>query len=142
MSIALDSVYGAPHRHPHQARPPTTTQVVMQAVQECQDSRAVRVRYLAIRVWWLSSGAAFEEGIRDLDTWFAFWHFRYRQWGGFMQLVSTHPLSISFFGVNFFFGIFLGFFGFFLVFWCQFRLLAYFCTNHTHYILLTSLKIS
>jgi hypothetical protein len=46
-------------------------------------------RYLAIRAWWLSSGAVSEEGIRDLDTWLAFWHFRYRQWGGFMQLVST-----------------------------------------------------
>jgi hypothetical protein len=48
-------------------------------------------RYLAIRAWWLSSRAASEEGIRDLDTWLAFWHFWYRQWGGFMQLVSTHP---------------------------------------------------
>jgi hypothetical protein len=23
-----------------------------------------------------------------LDLWLAFWHFRYRQWGGFMELVS------------------------------------------------------
>jgi hypothetical protein len=35
-----------------------------------------------------------------------------------MQLMNTHPLSISFFGVNFFFGLFWVFwvFGFFLFF--------------------------
>jgi hypothetical protein len=45
-------------------------------------------RYLAIRAWWLSSGATSEEGLSRLELWLAFWHFRYRQWGGFMQLVS------------------------------------------------------
>jgi hypothetical protein len=45
-------------------------------------------RYLAIRAWWLSSGATSEEGLGRLELWLAFWHFRYRQWGGFMQLVS------------------------------------------------------
>jgi hypothetical protein len=29
-------------------------------------------RYLAIQAWWLSSRAASEEGIKDLDTWLAF----------------------------------------------------------------------
>ena len=47
-------------------------------------------RYLAIRAWWVSSGAASETSLRSLDLWLAFWHFRYRQWGGFMQLVSTY----------------------------------------------------
>lgn len=47
------------------------------------------MRYLAIRAWWLSSGAASEDAISRLDLWLAFWHFRYRQWGGFMQLVSS-----------------------------------------------------
>jgi hypothetical protein len=32
-------------------------------------------RYLAIRAWWLSSGAASEDVIRDLNLWLAFWHF-------------------------------------------------------------------
>jgi hypothetical protein len=45
-------------------------------------------RYLAIRAWWLSSGVSSEDAIRDLNLWLAFWHFRYRQWGGFMQMVS------------------------------------------------------
>jgi hypothetical protein len=36
-------------------------------------------RYLAIWAWWLSSGAASEDAIRDLILWLAFWHFRYRQ---------------------------------------------------------------
>jgi hypothetical protein len=45
-------------------------------------------RYLAIRAWWLSSGATSEDGLGRLELWLAFWHFRYRLWGGFMQLVS------------------------------------------------------
>jgi hypothetical protein len=45
-------------------------------------------RYLAIRAWWLSSGATSKEGLGRLELWLAFWHFHYRQWGGFMQLVS------------------------------------------------------
>jgi hypothetical protein len=32
-------------------------------------------RYLAIRAWWLSSGADSEDAIRDLNLWLAFWHF-------------------------------------------------------------------
>jgi hypothetical protein len=44
-------------------------------------------RYRAIRAWWLSSGATTIEGLNRLELWLAFWHFRYRQWGGFMQLV-------------------------------------------------------
>jgi hypothetical protein len=45
-------------------------------------------RYLAIRAWWLSSEATTEQGLSRLELWLAFWHFRYRQWDGFMQLVS------------------------------------------------------
>jgi hypothetical protein len=45
-------------------------------------------RYLAIRAWWLFSGATSEEGLSRLELWLAFWHFRYHQWDGFMQLVS------------------------------------------------------
>jgi hypothetical protein len=44
-------------------------------------------RYRAIRAWWLSSGATTEQGLSRLELWLAFWHFRYRQWGGFIQLV-------------------------------------------------------
>ena len=59
-------------------------------------------KYLAIRAWWLSSGAASEEGLPRLELWLAFWHFRYRQWGGFMQLVN--PLTThSFLSCQFFF---------------------------------------
>jgi hypothetical protein len=51
-------------------------------------------RYLAIRSWWLSSGAANEEALHHLDHWLAFWHFRYRQWGGFMDMVSEVTFSM------------------------------------------------
>lgn len=47
-------------------------------------------RYLAIRSWWLSSGAATDDALFRLEQWLAFWHFRYRQWGGFMQLVRPN----------------------------------------------------
>jgi hypothetical protein len=47
-------------------------------------------RYLAIRSWWFTSGAAMESEIPLLDAWLAWWHFRYRQWGGYMNLVSLH----------------------------------------------------
>jgi hypothetical protein len=50
-------------------------------------------RYLAIWAWWLSSGVASEDAIRDLNLWLTFWHFRYCQWGGFMQMVSLSSLA-------------------------------------------------
>jgi hypothetical protein len=43
--------------------------------------------YLQLKAWWYSSGAADEDSIRELEDWLAFWHFRYRQWGGFMETV-------------------------------------------------------
>ena len=58
--------------------------------------------YLAIRAWWLSSGAATEEQIQELNDWLGFWHFRYRQWGGFMQLVS---FSFLYFLLNYSFSL-------------------------------------
>ena len=36
------------------------------------------MRYLAIKAWWLSSGACSGEGLKRLELWLAFWHFRYR----------------------------------------------------------------
>jgi hypothetical protein len=35
---------------------------------------------------WLSSIAANDDGVQQLDDWLGFWHFRYRQWGGFFDL--------------------------------------------------------
>jgi len=54
-------------------------------------------RYLAIKAWWLSSGAPTKGGLRSLELWLSFWHFRYRQWGGFMQLVSNVFIRTSVF---------------------------------------------
>ena len=45
-------------------------------------------KFLAIRAWWMSSGAATGKGLSNMETWLSFWHHRYRQWGGFMELVS------------------------------------------------------
>ena len=46
------------------------------------------VLYLGIKGWWLSSRAAAEEDLRELDGWLGFKHFRYGQWGGFMDMVK------------------------------------------------------
>ncbi len=43
--------------------------------------------YLEIKAWWYSSTAASKPAIRELRDWLAFWHFRYHQWGGFMEMV-------------------------------------------------------
>jgi hypothetical protein len=51
-------------------------------------------RYFAIRAWWLSSGAMTEQGLSRLELWLAFWHFHYRQWSGFMRLVSCLFISL------------------------------------------------
>jgi hypothetical protein len=48
--------------------------------------------YQELRTWWYSSGAATEDAIRELEEWLAFWHFRYRQWGGFMETVIPSTL--------------------------------------------------
>jgi hypothetical protein len=47
-------------------------------------------RYLAIKAWWASSNCTSEEGLKHLQLWLALWHFRYRQWGGFMELVRLY----------------------------------------------------
>ena len=52
----------------------------------------VNTRYLAIHSWLLSNEAASDIDVSDLDTWLGWWHFRYRQWGGYMQLVSAYVL--------------------------------------------------
>jgi hypothetical protein len=48
----------------------------------------VDIKYHVIRAWWLSSGATTEEGMYSLSEWLGFWHYRYRQWGGHMLIVS------------------------------------------------------
>ena len=54
-------------------------------------------RYLAIKAWWASSNCTSEEGLKHLQLWLAFWHFRYLQWGGFMELVNPLHDSLLFF---------------------------------------------
>jgi hypothetical protein len=51
-------------------------------------------RYLAIKAWWVSSNCTSEDGLKHLQLWLAFWHFRYLQWGGFMELVCLLRDSI------------------------------------------------
>ena len=54
-------------------------------------------RYLAIKAWWASSNCTSEDGLKHLQLWLAFWHFRFLQWGGFMELVHHPYHSLLFF---------------------------------------------
>ena len=77
------------------------TSLQFQHKQLCKDYKDAKTideaetKYHVIRSWWLSSGVATEEGILGLSEWLGFWHFRYRQWGGHMILVSASLLCIS-----------------------------------------------
>lgn len=53
-------------------------------------------KYLQIKAWWYSSGAASEDSLKELELWLAFWHFRYRQWGGFMETVSLTSIFFEY----------------------------------------------
>jgi hypothetical protein len=43
--------------------------------------------YNALRAWWVSAGIVSEKALNKLELWLAFWHYRIRQWGGFMTQV-------------------------------------------------------
>ena len=43
----------------------------------------------AIRAWWFSSGAVSESGLKELNDWLNFWHFRFHQWGSFVSEVRS-----------------------------------------------------
>ena len=78
-------------------------------------------RYLQIKAWWYSSGAASEESLRELELWLAFWHFRYRQWGGFMETVS-HSTMFLIFHAHQYRKLYYYFFGFHLkIYFCSLR---------------------
>ena len=62
-----------------------------------QSMDEAEARYLAIKARWMSSNCTSDDCFRHLDLWLAFWHFRYRQWGDFMELVCTILFSLLFF---------------------------------------------
>ena len=76
------------------------TSLQFQHKQLCKDYKDAKTideaetNYHVIRSWWLSSGAATEEGILGLSEWLEFGHFRYRQWNGHMILVNASSLCI------------------------------------------------
>ena len=64
-------------------------------------------RYLAIKAWWSSSNCTSEDGLKHLQHWLAFWHFRYLQWGGFIELVHILHDSLLVFLVFSFLSLYL-----------------------------------
>ena len=78
------------YKHTHKPIKQSLQQQHIALYKQYKESKSVdeaEIRYLAIRSWWLSSGATTEDSIHHLDHWQAFWHFRYLQWGGFMTMV-------------------------------------------------------
>jgi hypothetical protein len=53
---------------------------------EAKTAWASKELYHCLGDMWLSSIAANDDGVQQLDDWLGFWHFRYRQWGGFFDL--------------------------------------------------------
>ena len=62
--------------------------VLCKHYKDSKTSAKADVRYLTIKVWWQSCGAADESSLKQFEQWLAFWHLRYRQWGAVMQMVS------------------------------------------------------
>jgi len=82
--------------------------VLCKQYKDAGSSDEAETRYLAIRAWWSSSNATSENGLYHLGLWLSYWHHRYRQWGGFMELVSTSFLWLFSGSSNVYFTIFLG----------------------------------
>ena len=79
-------------------------QRLCQQYKNAKSMEEAETKYLEIRAWWMSSDVATEQMLPRLELWLTFWHFRYRQWVGFMKLVSLYLplyfLSSSFFLVQ------------------------------------------
>ena len=92
MFVALEYLSSQAYAEVHQGSIPTPTYYFVQTIQRFREHGPSRGPLLAIRSWWLSSGAAVEEALHHLDHSLAFWHFQYHQWGGFMDMVSESLL--------------------------------------------------
>jgi hypothetical protein len=42
----------------------------------------------SIKAWRFSSGSVSEAGLKELNNWMDFWHFRFKQWGSHISHVS------------------------------------------------------
>jgi len=81
----LNDIIKQTYREAHSARVPGDSQEALQA----KSMVKAEEKYLGIKGWWLASRATSKEALCKLNyDWFGFWHFRYRQWGGFLELVS------------------------------------------------------
>ena len=50
--------------------------IVCQQYKNVKSMAEAETKFLAIRAWWMSSGAATEQALSRLELWLAFWHFR------------------------------------------------------------------
>ena len=51
--------------------------------QKCKTKVDANTAMEAIKAWWYSSGGVLEGGLKELNYWMNFWHFRFYQWGSF-----------------------------------------------------------
>jgi hypothetical protein len=66
--------------------------ILCQQYKNAKSMAEAETKYHAIRAWWMSFGTATEQTLPRLELWLVFWHFSYRQWGRFMELVSLYLL--------------------------------------------------
>ena len=50
---------------------------------KCKSKAATDTTMEAIKAWWYSSSGVSETGLKEMNDWLNFWHFRFHQWGSF-----------------------------------------------------------
>ena len=51
----------------------------------------------AICAWWFSSSGVSEGGLKELNDWLSFRHFRFHQWGSFIsEVLSYYHVELQF----------------------------------------------
>ena len=70
-----------------------------QQCKNCKFAKSIdeaKTIYHVICSWWLSFGTTTKHGILGLSEWLEFWHFCYRQLGGYMIIISVASLYICY----------------------------------------------
>jgi hypothetical protein len=52
-----------------------------QEYRKCQSISDANAAMASIKAWWFSSGSVSESGLKELNNWMDFWHFRFEEWG-------------------------------------------------------------
>jgi hypothetical protein len=59
-----------------------------QEYRKCQSISDANAAMASIKAWWFSSDSVSESGLKELNNWMDFWHFRFEQWGSHISEVT------------------------------------------------------